>query len=114
MIVKLRRKDKRYPDLTLQQPYAVIGIEAGDLRILNDQGRPYLYPSSLFKVVDPREPDDWVTEFGEDGERYAYPPPFNRSGFFEDFFDGKAETVAIFWHAVNQRLATAAPTVSSL
>jgi hypothetical protein len=113
MIVKLRRKDRRYPDLTLRQPYAVIGIEADDFRILNDQGRPYLYPARLFKVVDPRVPADWVTEFGEDGERYAYPPPFNRSGFFEDFFDGRAETVATFWHVVNQRLATTAAAVSS-
>lgn len=112
MIVKLRRKNRRYPDLTPQQPYAVIGIEAGDFRILNDQGRPYLYPSGLFEIVDPREPDDWVTEFGEDGERYAYPPLLNSSGFFEDFFDGRPETVATFWQVVNQRLATTAVTTS--
>jgi hypothetical protein len=97
MIVKLRRKNGRYSDLTPRRPYAVIGIEADDFRILNDQGRPYLYPSALFEVVDPRAPDDWVTEFGEDGERYAYPPPLNSSGFFEDFFDGRPETVATFF-----------------
>lgn len=111
--VKLRRKNARYPDLTPQQPYAVIGIEADDLRVLNGQGRPYLYPSRFFEVVDPRGPDDWVTECGEDGERYAYPLPFNHSGFFEDFFDGKPEAVAPFWRAVNQRLATTMATGSS-
>ena len=112
MIVKLRRKNSRYPDLTSGQLYVVIGIEADDLRILNDQGRPYLYPARLFEVVDPREPDDWVTEFGEDDERYAYPPPLNSCGFFEDFFDAKKEAVATFWRVVNQRLATAIGTES--
>ena len=107
MIVKLRRKYVRYPDLTLGQLYVVIGIEADDLRILNDQGRPYLYPARLFEIVDSREPDDWVTEFGEDGERYAYPSLLNAPGFFEDFFDTKPRAVAIFWRIVNQRLATA-------
>ena len=107
MIVKLRRKNARYPDLMPGQPYVVIGIEADELRILNDQGRPYLYPVQLFEVVDPREPGDWVTEWGEEGERYAYPPPLNGCGFFEDFFDANPEAVATFWRVVNRRLATA-------
>jgi len=47
----------------------VIGIEAGDLRILNDAGRPYLYSTRLFSVVDSQEPSDWITEYDEDGER---------------------------------------------
>ena len=107
MIVKLLKKQANYPDLTPHQTYAVIGIEADDFRILNDRGKPYLYPKELFVVVDPREPEDWVTEVGDDGERYAYPPPLNTTGFFEDFFDGQEDAVAVFWHVVNQRLATA-------
>jgi hypothetical protein len=105
MIVKLKKKNGRYRDLTFGQSYLVIGIEAGDLRVLNDAGRPFLYPRNLFSVIDAQEPVDWVTEFGEDGERYSYPPPLNKSGFFEDFFDQKAKAVAIFWRVVNQRLA---------
>ena len=105
MIVKLRRKNPRYQDLTPGQPYVVVGIEADDFRILNDAGRPYLYPSRLFELVDSREPGDWVTEFGEDGERYAYPAPLNKPGFFEDFFDGKPKALRTFWRIVNQRLA---------
>jgi hypothetical protein len=105
MIVKLKKKDARYRDLTFGQPYVVIGIEADDLRILNDVGRPFLYPPELFSLIDPKEPSDWITEFGEDGERYSYPLPLNKSGFFEDFFDGKAKAVATFWRVVNQRLA---------
>jgi len=106
MIVKLRRKNPRYSDLTPGQPYVVIGIEADELRILNDAGRPYLYSPKIFQVIDPHEPADWVIESGEDGERYAYPIPLNEPGFFEDFFDGKPKAVGIFWRVVNQRLAT--------
>jgi len=106
MIVKLKKRSSRYQDLTFGQPYAVIGIEADDFRILNDAGRPFLYPERLFKLVDTREPSDWVTELGEDNERYSYPRPLNKSGFFEDFFDEKAKAVATFWHVVNQRLAS--------
>lgn len=104
MIIQLKTKNARYRDLTFGQPYVVIGIEADDLRILNDAGRPFLYPPELFSIVDRREPVDWVTEFSEDGERYSYPTPLNKTGFFEDFFDEKAKAVATFWHVVNQRL----------
>ena len=108
MIVKLKRKQVRYPDLTPGLSYVVIGIEADDFRILNDRGRPYLYPSRLFKIIDSYKPGDWVTERGEEGEWYAYPPPLNSRGFFEDFFDDKPKAVVTFWRIVNQRLATAA------
>jgi len=111
MIVKLRRKNSHYPDLTFAQGYVVIGIEADDFRILNNQGQPYLYPSRLFEIIDSREPEDWVTEYGDDGERYAYPPSLNVSGFFEDFFDTKEEAVTTFWKVVNQRLAVAAAAI---
>jgi len=113
MIVKLRRKNPRYPDLTPQQNYVVIGIEADDFRILNDQGRPYLYPARLFDVVNPKEPEDWVTGYGEEYERYTYPLPLNGVGFFEDFFDDKKEAVVAFWQAVNQCLAMAKGVVRS-
>ncbi len=108
MIVKLRARHSQYPELTPGQPYPVLGIEADDLRVLNDQGRPYLYPRELFRVVDDRQPEDWVSELGEDKERYAYPPPLNGAGFFEDFFDGKPEAASTFWRVMNQRLSTAA------
>ena len=112
MIVKLKKKNARYRDLTFGQSYVVIGIEADHLRILNDAGRPFLYRPALFSWVDHREPIDWVTEFGDDGERYSYPPPLNKSGFFEDFFDHKAKAVATFWRVVNQRLAASQRSVA--
>lgn len=103
MIVKLKKKNTRYRDLTFGQPYVVIGIEADDLRTLNDAGRPFPYPPDLFSLIDPKEPADWVTEFGDDGERYSYPSLLNKSGFFEDFFGEKAKAVATFWRVVNLR-----------
>ena len=36
MIVKLKEKNPEYTDLTPDQPYFVVGIEADDYRILND------------------------------------------------------------------------------
>jgi hypothetical protein len=108
MIVKLKEKNPDYPDLTPDQPYFVIGIEADDYRILNDSGKPYLYPAPLFEVIDPREPGIWITEYGEDGERYSYPPVLNEAGFFEDYFDGKDEALSKFWHDINKRLSEAA------
>jgi hypothetical protein len=85
MIVKLKAQNQEYPDLNPDQPYFVIGIEADDYRILNNYGKPYLYSSHLFEVIDPGEPNTWITEYGDDGERYSYPPMLNETGFFEDF-----------------------------
>jgi hypothetical protein len=108
MIVQLNSALPNYPELSVGQPYLVIGVEADDLRVLNDQGRPYLYPRELFTVIDSRVPQDWITERGEDGEQYAYPPQLVPPGFFEDFFDGIPEVVATFWRVMNRRLAAAA------
>lgn len=105
MTVKLKKRNTRYRDLTFGQPYVVIGIEANEFRILNDAGRPFLYSPSLFSVVNNREPDDWVTEIGDDGERYSYPAPLNKPGFFEDFFNQRAKAVSTFWRIVNRQLA---------
>lgn len=107
MIVELAQPCEDHPDLSVGQPYVVIGIEADDLRIINDEGRPYLYAAELFRVTDHSEPSDWVAETGDDGERYAYPPPLNQPGFFEDFFDSKPDAVATFWRIVNRNLALA-------
>src|SRR5277367_5260839 len=59
-----------------------------------------------FEIVDSREPKDWISGYGSDGERYAYPPPLNEPGFFEDFFENRTKTVKTFWNVVNERLAT--------
>lgn len=111
MVIKLKKRNARYRDLTFGQPYVVIGIEADELRILNDPGRPFLYPPRLFSLVDSAEPADWITEIGEDGERYSYPPLLNKPGFFEDFFDDKARAVSpivrgVVWQALDGKSRT--------
>jgi hypothetical protein len=108
MIVKLKEENSDYPDLTPDQPYFVIGIEADDYRILNDYGKPYLYSPNLFEVIDSHEPSNWITEYGDDDERYSYPTALNEVGFFEDYFDGKDDALSRFWHVVNKRLSEAA------
>lgn len=108
MIVQLKQPEPKYPDLSPNQPYCVLGIEAGDYRILSDHGKPYLYPADLFVLVDGQEPTDWVKEIGSEGEWYAYPTSLNSPGFFEDYFEGKPEAIAEFWHVVNQRLSKVA------
>lgn len=94
MKVILKTKSKRHPDLTYGNVYRVIGIEAGDYRVMNDDGRPYLYPPTLFQVVDEHIPGDWITEIGDDGETYAYPAELGGAGFFEDVFDYKKTALA--------------------
>lgn len=84
--------------------YYVIGIEADDYRVIADDGKPYLTGHTLFDVVDATEPADWISEKGEDGERYAYPVALLGAGFFEDFFEGEPEAVAAFWQEVNRRM----------
>lgn len=107
MIVKLKSNESLFSDLTSQQSYVVIGIEADDFRILNDDGRPYLYPQAAFEIENSCEPEDWISELGEEGERYAYPPALNSPGFFEDFFDDDKQAIAQFWRVINQRLTMA-------
>ncbi|PZN81330.1 MAG: hypothetical protein DM484_08515 [Candidatus Methylumidiphilus alinenensis] len=108
MIVKLKPNTQGYPDLSENQPYFVIGIEADDYRLLNDAGKPYLYPPEIFHIIDSSQPMEWITEFGDDGEQYSYPAPLNEVGFFEDLFEQQHEKVSVFWHIVNQTLAKAA------
>jgi len=107
MIVKLNQK-MPYQNIKPDNIYFVIGIEADYYRIINDLGKPYLYPPNIFHVIDDSEPNDWNTEYGDGGERYSYPIDLNEAGFFEDYFDGKEDAISLFWYIINQRLAKAA------
>ena len=78
------------PWLTVGNLYDVIGIEADDFRIMNDVGEPCLYEAHLFSVEDAEEPEEWATSYGEEGERYSYPPQLGEPGFVEDWHDGDA------------------------
>ena len=80
-------------DLSTETAYEVLGIEADDYRIVDDAGDPVLFSPHLFDIVDPSEPLDWVSNIGDEGERYAYPAELNEVGFFERYFDGDVTTV---------------------
>ena len=92
--------------LTIGRIYEVLGIEADAYRLLTDaDSKPYgndpvLYDHDCFKVIDPEEPDFWVCQYGEDGERYCYPPEWNEVGFFEDYHDGKQVVRERFWNVL--------------
>ena len=98
MIVKyIKKGEYSGPHMTIGKLYEVIGIEADTYRIIDDSDEPYLYESNQFEIVDSSEPDFWITDYGDDGERYSYPPSWARVGFFEDYYD-KVETVKNqFW-----------------
>jgi hypothetical protein len=74
-------------DISVGHIYHVIGIEGEFYRIVNDANEPTLYPKTLFHVIDPHIPEDWVkTEY--DGEIFIEPPETCKPGFYEDYFDG--------------------------
>jgi hypothetical protein len=84
-------------NLTINKEYEVIGIEADDFRIIDDKNEPILFSPDCFEIVNSNKPTFWVTEIGEDGEEYSYPPNWNETGFFEDFFDGVKHVKDQFW-----------------
>jgi hypothetical protein len=98
----LRQAKVKYR-LTPGRVYEVIGIEADDLRIVDDDNEPVLIPSNLLDVVDATEPEDWVTEYGDERERYAYPAEIGEPGFFEDWHDGVPEAVRRFQEFLRRR-----------
>jgi len=94
--------------LSIDCIYEVLGIEADTYRILSDPDSkphgndPVLYDLDCFKVIDPQEPDFWVCRYGEDGQRYCYPPEWNEVGFFEDYHNGASEVRERFWNMLRE------------
>jgi len=93
----LFREENQADDMTIGGGYVVLGIEADSYRILNDENRSYLYNPKQFSIVDAAEPEFWVNEYGEDGERYAYPQAWLKPGFFEDYHDDVEVAKKLFW-----------------
>jgi hypothetical protein len=91
MKVKLLKENK-YKNLNPKMIYEVIGIEGDDFRIINNDNEPCLYSLKLFRIVNKKEPEFWVNEFGEGGERHSYPKAINTPGFFDAFFNGDKKT----------------------
>ena len=84
-----------FPDLTPGNTYRVIGISENHIRVLSDEGRPYLFPVAAFWIVDSAIPEEWRVEVGVDGT-YKGPQEFSRPGFWDDFFDDSKTAVTTF------------------
>lgn len=89
--------------LTAGSLYEVIGIEAGDYRVIDDSGSPILVPPTAFEIVDPSRPAQWKS-WHQDGVEYAYAPELARPGFFEDFHDRDPAAVREFNLYINRHL----------
>lgn len=101
MIVRLYPRRDLMPllphSLSINHEYRVLAIEADCYRLLSGYGErdgPYLYEPFFFKIIDPLEPVDWISELGEGGERHARPAGFGKYTW-EDYFDGDAEAMRI-------------------
>lgn len=107
MLVKLttiKRTDRDEPTTTLTpgRVYEVLAVSGDWYRLLSDDNRPYLYPRDRFAVVDPREPEFWA-EAWDDGDRYASPPEWSASGFWEDYFDDDPAALEIVSNILRHR-----------
>lgn len=87
-------------DLTVGKTYEVLGIEADGYRLLNDHSDPVLFHPCSFQVIDPTEPEFWVCEIDEDGERYCEPKSWRDHNLLEAFHDGVKEAQQQFWEDV--------------
>ena len=98
MKVKYERKGEyQGPRMTIGKVYEVLGIECDSYRILDDDNDPCLYSSDQFETIDPQEPEFWVTEIDDDGDRYSGPFAWIKVGFFEDYHDGVQKIIDQFW-----------------
>jgi hypothetical protein len=102
-----RSGDERWclikPSLTVGREYEVLAIEGDHYLLLNaPETEPYgndpvLFHQSRFKISDPTKPPFWIDETDSDGEKYCFPPGWNRDGFFEDYHDGIEAVRRQFW-----------------
>ena len=98
MIIQLKEglaADRIPPRLSRDKQYLVLEIEADDFRVVDDDDDPVLYEPDLFDVIDATEPSDWVSEYGEDGERYAEPEELVKYDRYvwEKYHDGVPEAI---------------------
>lgn len=103
-VVPIKEKDSDgcFLSLTMGKEYDVLGIEADHYRILNDPNTlpygndPVLFYPDCFRISDSVEPVFWICEYGDDGERYCYPPEW-QGYFFEDYHEGVQKIRQQFW-----------------
>ncbi|WP_145077680.1 hypothetical protein [Poriferisphaera corsica] len=64
--------------------------------VFGEDRKPSLYPSHLFVSNGAAVPKHWIVTHGSEGEIYADPPGLDKTGFYEDYFDGIDEAITTF------------------
>lgn len=62
-----------------------------EFRVIEQTGRPAVWPAALFEMVDGAVPDGWEMTLGPDNSFTITYRAFARIGFWEEFFDGATE-----------------------
>jgi hypothetical protein len=91
--------------LTIGKMYDVLALAAtphGDIlfRLVGDDDhRPGLFASSQFEIVDGRLPRCWSAMMRSDGSLQLGPQPWQRPGFWEEYFDDEPGAIAAYENA---------------
>lgn len=98
------------PWLTIGRQYVVLEIEASPVRgvsfrLEGDEPGPGLWDSRLFELVTENVPSVWTAGLSESGVLTLAPTSWQRSGFWESYFDGVPEAVDVFESARDAILA---------
>jgi hypothetical protein len=82
------KEQEEYKDLTPDNVYRVISLEADSFVIMSDEGLPYSFPAKMFTVINDHWPEDWVENVTPSGIRWVAPKSLSEPNFFERLFDG--------------------------
>lgn len=88
--------ESEHRGLSVGAVYDVVGLDSKNFRVIDDNDQPFLFRKTLFEIVDPCVPDDWITETFGDDEYYVDPPECAEKGFYQDYFDGIEAAVEKF------------------
>lgn len=102
--------EDRSPWVSVGQEYVVLEVLAlagayVHLRIHLDSSAPSLWDAAMFETVDRLVPSNWVVDVGRDGQLSMGPSAWAESGFWESYFDGDDEAIAVFERELSQILA---------
>lgn len=96
-----REEVLEHPGVQLDLEYDVLSIlvESGrgaKFRIRTDDGTPALFDAAMFAAAADKIPRNWVMSVREGGLVSFGPARWLQPGFWERYFDGDPEAVAVF------------------
>ena len=102
--ISQKEYEQKYSAINPEKVYTVLGTSYDNVRILDEDGEPIIYPMIYFDMIDNTIEDGWMVWMRDDIDEY--PPQENffshlspkefQGYFYEDFFDGKRESIEIF------------------